>query len=739
MMDLPYSSNTLPPPTCSWLSVPTFWQPAEFSVLCRVNIADLMEAAEETLTYRDGPGPHRTLLPGDKAKDTGGHFEIKSESNYVDLDMRPEGAKTVKVTFTGEGSQLSVKSDGSKQGASGPASVDSVDMGGGVVPSGPEAKTGAKLSYEEYSGDEMHLQSEVDPSDCSEGDELQYTDIYLNSRSESDDAASVVLSNHSGTDTPKDESHYITTHEIQLTELDHDVDYDLGRGASWDFEDDNLVYSFVDYASFESDDTRTGTLILEGRSQVAKLGASTEQDDSDLCDSEKCASSDESVCKNHTAGDKIHLSFQTSREEPAGITDECAKRFGDTSHFSFVRAGPLGDNRAKYFIPAPGRQHLATKLRRKDINEYSSGASSSISELDDADKEVRNLTARSFRSLACPYFDTINLSTSSESSLSEYGLNKWSAYVDWNYGHIPRGADHSIIAHKTSSATLEMNETVVSHGAPQTNKRLTFHQEASLCQGAEMKHQREVTLNVECNLDAQVANRRHKSSKRRSEELRGAVLARSGCEMQCDHSENTGSTHNRAVFASSLLKNVISKKMQFEQERKMERGEITDTCPALSPCFLDGGKDRRGFQRQNSESGSGYTNSGEDQPLEGSRPGSCEPTEEQRTTDALEDSGKKEPKAGLCHSRSSAFNSWKDDEAVKEAELSAAAKEANEDSDRSNMLTKLLFMPSCQRFSKEKDSAECKTGNTTVKEETTKATVNVQLNPSKNPKTKRSQ
>uniref|UniRef100_H3C7I4 Nucleobindin 1 n=1 Tax=Tetraodon nigroviridis TaxID=99883 RepID=H3C7I4_TETNG len=52
--------------------------------------------------------------------------------------------------------------------------------------------------------------------------------------------------------------------------------------------------------------------------------------------------------------------------------------------------------------------HLATKLRRKDINEYSSGASSSISELDDADKEVRNLTAKSFRSLACPYFDAIN-------------------------------------------------------------------------------------------------------------------------------------------------------------------------------------------------------------------------------------------------------------------------------------------------------------------------------------------
>ncbi|XP_077575720.1 uncharacterized protein C4orf54 homolog [Stigmatopora nigra] len=662
-----------------------------------------MEAAEETLTYRDGPGPHRTLLPGDKAKDTWGHFETKTESNYVDLDMRPEAAKTVKVTFTGEGSQLSVKSDGSKSGGRGPISVDSVDMVGGV-----------ELSYEEDSGDETQLLSEVDPSDCSEGDELQYTDMYLNSRSESDDAASAVLSNHSGSDTLKDESHYITTHEIQLTELDHDVDYDLGRGASWDFEDDNLVYSFVDYASFESDDTRTGTLILEGRSPVAKLGASTEQDDSDLCDSEKCASSDESLCKNHAVGDKIHLAIQTStEEEPVGITDECAKRFGDTSHFSFMRAGALGDNAAKYFIPAPGRQHLATKLRRKDINEYSSGASSSISELDDADKEVRNLTARSFRSLACPYFDTINLSTSSESSLSEYGLNKWSAYVDWNYGHIPSGAEHGIIAHKTSSATLEMNETMASHGAPQTNKRLTFHQEASLCQGTEMKHQRGVMLNVQCHSDAQTVTGQLKSSKRRSAEVHGAELARSSCELDCDLTDNTGNTHNRSVFASSLLKNVISKKMQFEQERKMERGEISDMCSPLSPSFMDGSKVRRGFHRQNSESGSGYTNSGDEQPSEGSRSDSCEPIEEQRSTDAPEESGKMGPKAGLSRSLSSAFNSWKNEEAVKEAELSAATKEVKEESDRSNMLTKLLFMPGCQRFSK--DGA---TGNTTAQEDT---------------------
>ncbi|CAB1432291.1 unnamed protein product [Pleuronectes platessa] len=448
-----------------------------------------MEAVEETLTYLHNTGLHRKLLPGDKGDKKKKELEdIKGhESNYVDLDMKPECAKTVKVTFTGEGNQLSViKCDSSKQGTG--------DEQGEPPPETqlPDSDPGSET-------DARPLRDELDPSDCSEhvrseSDELQYTDMYLNSKTESDDGVSAVLSERSGSDTVEDESHYITTHEIQLTELDHDVDYDLGRGTCWEFEDDNLVYSFVDYASFESDETQEGTLILEGRSQgkpQANLGGaavSTEQEESDLC-----ASSDESL------------------------------------------AGPLSD-RAPYFIPAPGRQHLATKLRR---NEYSSGASSSISELDDADKEVRNLTAKSFRSLACPYFDAINLSTSSESSMSEYGLNKWSAYVDWNYGNISRGGERSVIAHKTSSATLEMNNTVESKRhdksttdteSPQSkmyelNKRTTFQQVKDPVQ----PEQRGVTLNFHCNVEAPEGTRRPQCTKNpRSTEDSGAVSARAG-------------------------------------------------------------------------------------------------------------------------------------------------------------------------------------------------------------------
>ncbi|XP_054461280.1 uncharacterized protein C4orf54 homolog [Anoplopoma fimbria] len=716
-----------------------------------------MEAAEETLTYRDDTLLHRTLLQEDnKHKDK--QAETRSdESNYVDLDMKPDGASTVEVTSTGQENQPPVtKCDSSTQAERGEEGKTTEE----------DCVEGERVSGESPLETRSKLPNAGQHHARSDSDELQYTDMYLNSKTESDDGASAVMSDHCGSDTVEDESHYITTHEIQLTELDHDVDYDLGRGTCWDFEDDNLVFSFVDYASFEGDDTQEGTLILRGRGQgrgqgrgrekaQSNLGGdvvSTEQEDSDPCDSDKCGSSDESVCKNHTGGDtnagEIHVSIKTSRarNEQVSVSDNSTsgytKRFGDGSHFSFVssgaRVGPFSD-RAQYFIPAPGRQHLASKLRRKDINEYSSGASSSISELDDADKEVRNLTAKSFRSLACPYFDAINLSTSSESSVSEYGLNNWSAYVDLKYGNISRGGERSVI--ETSSTTLEMNKTVDSkrHGksapgmkAPQTrmyalNKRTTSQQSSSSSKKMEMSDaekpkQRGVTLNFRCKVEAPEGAKRPKCSKKaRSNELTGTVLAKSGCEVQCVHSESTGGTHKRAVFASSLLKNVISKKMQFEQERKMERGERCDAYPALSPSFQlkdhDGVKDRgqgRGLQRQTSESGSGFTvNSADDQYLDGSRPSSCEPVEEQNSDKALVDSekGKHEPlKASLSHSQSSAFNLLKADEPepVKEIEPTSVSdtRTTTKGLDTSNMLTKLVFVPSCQLLSKEKDVTE---------------------------------
>ncbi|XP_078800889.1 uncharacterized protein C4orf54-like [Oryzias latipes] len=678
-----------------------------------------MEAAEETLTYRDDTGLHGKLHKkgNPKARSPAAAETNRAESNYVDLDMRAGGPTTVKVTFTGEGNQLSVikcpKPEEKKEiTEEEEPSEDSLERGPGTQ---PVLETLTKLP-------DVDSGNNKEPSGCSE--DLQYTDIYLNSKTDSDDA----LSEHCGSDAVEDESHYITTHEIQLTELDHDVDYDLGRGACWDFEDDNLVYSFVDYASFESDDTQEGTLVLEGRSQAKQVlstltgTVSTEQEDSDLCDSDKCISSDESVSKSlREDTGKIHLSIQTSSRggnDPTGAFDDrtqgYAAHFGDRRHFSLVssgaRAGPLCD-RGQYFIPAPGRQHLATKLRRNDINDYSSGASSSISELDDADKEVRNLTAKSFRSLACPYFDAINFSTSSESSLSEYGLNKWSAYVDWNCGNM-RAKERSVIAQK--STTLEMNRTVEnrrhdSRGgmeAPQTkvealNKSTYSKQPASSTQKIHLTDpqqvQRGVTFNFRCNVESPNAHRDSKCS----------VKARSGCALQYRSTDSTGDTHKKAIFASSLLKNVISKKMQFEQERKMERGEICDTHPAVSPCLHikdpDQPRDKcRCVHRQMSETGSAFTVNSLDEGGRLSSFGSTEETTDNKTSERRED----DLKTAAAESQSYSFNEYKEDDPPPGKEVSSvgdAQTTGNERLDSSSMLTKLLFVPSCQLLTKDRD------------------------------------
>ncbi|XP_024292523.1 uncharacterized protein C4orf54-like [Oncorhynchus tshawytscha] len=789
-----------------------------------------MEAVEKTLTYRDDTGPYRKLLPGNEDKNQCNTKAKSDESNYVDLDdlldMNSECTKTVKVTFTGDGNQLAVfkcNSDTSGERSPGVREIDdNVDQ----IYEETSKDRWADRPVSEDSPMDTYLtefnsnvdlgndnttepQSEIVPRDYnvpSECEELQYTDMYLNSKTESDDGESVVLSDHCAPDTVIDESHYITTHEIQLTELDHDVDYDFGRGNCWDIEDDNLVYSFVDYASFESDETTEETLIglVDGRSQ-AKVKSSKAQcnvhqrvsgcavvsTESEFCDSDKCPSSDESICKKqnssgNSAG-KIHLSIKTSsraiNDSNNIIENEniCynTKHMGNRSHFFFTstdaRAEALCD-RSQYFIPAPGRQHFATKLRGKDVNEYSSGASSSISELDDADKEVRNLTAKSFRSLACPYFDAINLSTSSESSMSEngLGLNKWSAFVDLKYGNMSH-AEQNLIAHKSATATFEMSKNAdykSIHGIAISNKKVpqtkmfSLNTKISSPQHASSSTQNveftgpfepgsEVitltkTLNFRCNVEAGSPEpgkspkySENVSGARSIEEVTGTLPAKPGYEVSYQHSDAGDSmegTQKNASLASSLLKNVISKKMQFEQERKMERGEIRDKHPTHSPCFQckdqDGIRERdteRGVHSQSTKSGSGYTSNSSDEQggwatvdAQGdSRPNSCDPKEERTRTlasfqpknEARLDSQRDacEPTRGsLSHSQNSAFKSWRDGEPEPQDEheihsITDNTEERELDTRSvSSKLTKLshLFVPNSHRLPKDTELKE---------------------------------
>ncbi|KAM7365971.1 hypothetical protein PAMP_015446 [Pampus punctatissimus] len=627
-------------------------------------------------------------------------------------------------------------------------------------------------------------------------EDLHCSDNYLSGKSESDDYEeeddiSLVLSDDSVPCVTEDESHYITTHEIQLSELsDHEEDYDIGVGssASWDIEDDNQVYSFVDCASFDGD----GAVVEEKgddapRSESAEAAAAVSTlPESDLCDAAKFASSDESVlkpqqCNGNSAG-QIHLSIRTTSRainDPSNIQEKenilChTRRSGDMSRYVLRgvdgKAETLCD-RAKCFIAAPGRLHFGGKLKGKEVTEYSSGASSAVSELDDADKEVRNLTAKAFKSLAYPYFDAINFSTSSESSASEHGLgiNRWSTFVDLKYGNMnmSQGLDQNVVPHQNSTASFEIAKNIENIGykgivlpntKPPTSKIFTLngnpHSASSSTKKIELMrkfgqgHSGVIrlteTLNFRCNVKSGMSE-----GERRTKFAQNAAGSRSTDEVtnslpggqRRGASKTMEDTHKKAIFASSVIKNVISKKMQFEQERKMERGEISEPHHTPSPCLVHQesdshkGKGSRELHRQSSkfsESSSDHGIMCVDELGDFVDSGSCDTKSDSRrqgaaalapetnlepTNEAGIDTKKgalEASKSTLLRSQNSAFRCWKDEElefqkdhkndkTPKDKPPSANDREGEGDqySVGSSKLTKMshLFVPSIQLLS----------------------------------------
>ncbi|XP_023685456.2 uncharacterized protein C4orf54-like [Paramormyrops kingsleyae] len=826
-----------------------------------------MEALQKTLTYRGDTSPYRKLQSDKGLCNPGTQQE---ESKYVDLDdllaMKAEGTKTVKVTFTGEGNQLAIIKCNNDAPISGDKTAVDCNRREHVayIPTKdckynndehtghvrPEKRAASNLSSETASSpdspndfgdrDEVpadkrdavgehkrdYLRQSYNTKNTSfESEELRYTDMYLARKTESDDGVSVVLSENCTPICAEDESHYITTHEIQLLELDHDVDYDFGGGSCWDIEDDNRVYSFVDYASFDSDETIEEAQVLEDKT-VAKLKSNQGQSNNttllcrtngaavstkhehDLCDLDKCASPDEILLKHQNGGGnsvgQIHLSIKTAsraindrRNSPDNENlHYCAKHDGDLNGYVFksqnVKAEATCD-RANCFIPAPGRLHIGSKLKGKDIAEYSSGASSSISEMDDADKEVRNLTTRAFRSLACPYFDAINFSTSSESSASEHGLglNRWSAFVDLKCGNLTQGREQNM-SHKSSASTFEINsssEAKGKHALPLPSQKGTqtkiFALNSSLpdpsgtssstkkievkskfAEGQSGLITLTETLNFHCNIRATVDDRdRHvkfaenAAGSRSADEVTGTLPDEPGTEASqqvCEAGEAMDDAHKKSIFASSLLKNVISKKMQFEQERKMERGEISDTFPILSPSFLYKDheiprekvmtEETEDLQRQGSkmlETGSGITILSLDELGDIVDSSSCEPKDNRQRDGSLtispeptSEAANEKPadtkkgaseatKSTLHRSHNSAFRNWREDgpEFQKEQERKTPpAKKltsftdnfgkANLDLETGNSrLTKMshLFVPSIQLPCKDRGQRKTKT------------------------------
>ncbi|XP_050566322.1 uncharacterized protein C4orf54 homolog [Cygnus atratus] len=478
-----------------------------------------------------------------------------------------------------------------------------------------------------------------------------------------------------------DEAHYISTREIQLSEVDHDMDFDAGLAARWDFEDDNVIYSFVDYASFGSAETPGDTPTEEDNSCYLSTTTSEPNNPTDSADNASGAEIASSRSENDTpGGDKCDGSEASRPRRPGGPAESpagqlllsikaasrainepsngqekqnavhAAKHEGDMSlrvptapereasrgqdavhhHHHHHHHHQQQQQQAKKFIAVPARlQSGCGAVRAKEVGEYSSGASSAVSELDDADKEVRTLTARAFRSLAYPYFDALALgSRASSASLPDHALgsSRWSTYLDLKCGSLGPRAEPGLpqLCLRSGKAQPKALEFVVSK------------------------------------LDGEIA---HVEAPPRG-------------------------TSKKSQFASSLLKNVISKKMQLEHEFKMERGEISDTSSAATDRDRDRDRERPregGVQRQSSRHSEGGSEPGVQAAEEAAEGGggrspaskASTPREGSRSLDRAAAEEPREARRGgseaarattFLRSHNSAFRTWKEREAEKKEE-----------------------------------------------------------------------
>lgn len=480
-----------------------------------------------------------------------------------------------------------------------------------------------------------------------------------------------------------EDAHYITTHEIQLSEVEQGMDFDVGLASRWDFEDNNVIYSFVDYASFGGSDETPGDITTEeeddnscyasttpsttttrtpspissdlARPSAGSSGRDTSStevgsgpSDSDtappptgpgtatppepLLELREAASGASATAASscRSAASQLLLSIKPTSQainEPSNVRAKqniiyAAKHEGDMSlrvsttaeHNSSSQqqnsAAAVAQDHAKKFIAVPARlQTRCGAIRAKELVDYSSGASSAVSELDDADKEVRNLTSRAFRSLAYPYFEALNISSrESSATLSEVGFGRWSTFLDLKCGGVGARVEQSLLRSSAASVAAGLRkgggpraaaDQIYLQAKKSQTKALEFvvskvegeikHVETPLCfQKQVQTGSRVVTLLEPLNL------RSESKASSATGPCRTSKGSNKGPESVCtdDGSETSEGSkpasrsdgpQKKSKFASSLLKNVISKKMQREHEFKMERGEVTDTSRRKAP------------------------------------------------------------------------------------------------------------------------------------------------------------
>uniref|UniRef100_A0A8C5XP48 Chromosome 4 open reading frame 54 n=1 Tax=Microcebus murinus TaxID=30608 RepID=A0A8C5XP48_MICMU len=748
-------------------------------------------ASPRTLKRTPGPCPGHRSAPGspeENAQEEPSGRARKAPSPRRDPascePCRPQ------LSATGEGGSFSSSSSSSSSPVDKGEENGLSQMEDSTASTGALATSSSSLGFESESGESQGCQpgggggggrSGVGGGGAGGGGEGEGTEC-----------RDIIAKSQGSRDPPKArEAHYITTHEIQLSEAEQDTDFDVGLASRWDFEDNNVIYSFVDYASFggsdetpgevttltEEDDDNSGYLSTTpsthatrtpspSSSDLARPDAERSGRDTSSTEvgsgpsaggptpppaapgtallrepgSPGAASGTAAAGSCGSAAGQILLSIKPASRainEPSNVRakqniTDAAKHEGDMSlrvstaaehKSSSLKQNPAAAvalDHAKKFIAVPARLHTRCgAVRAKELADYSSGASSAVSELDDADREVRNLTSRAFRSLAYPYFEALNISSrESSATLSEVGFGRWSTFLDLKCGGVGarveqsllRGSAASVAAglRKGGGARAAADQLYIQAKRSQT-KALEFvvskvegeikHVETPLCfQKQVQTGARVVTLLEPLNLrgdsKASAATGPCGAAKGSSKGP-GSVYTDDGSE--ASEGSKPGSRADgpqKSRFASSLLKNVISKKMQREHEFKMERGEVTDTSHRNlpgAPRDAEGpaGAERpreRGLQRQgsrHSDAGSECAAGSVAGSVAGSAAGSRSPVFKASTpregsagsgrslaeghTEVCEikKSASETVKGIFLRSQNSAFRSWKDKEAEK--------------------------------------------------------------------------
>ncbi|GCC26225.1 uncharacterized protein [Chiloscyllium punctatum] len=214
-------------------------------------------------------------------------------------------------------------------------------------------------------------------------------------------------------------------------------------------------------------------------------------------------------------------------------------------------------------------EHFARGPRVSVANtcgDFMSDTSSLVSDLDETDYEVGRLTALAFRSLACPpsgYMELFESGGSTDLSLElserSSGTTQWSTSVE--LGMRPGSREPGPReAPSFGSSHFECVEVAVesqkeNHGGG--------------ARGTVPKREIQFKKRESSELSAFQASACLEEKKTTSleEEVRTNSLPRAEPQEECS---------KKAKFASCHISNVISKKMQFEQELKMERGAVQD-------------------------------------------------------------------------------------------------------------------------------------------------------------------